>query len=210
MRPVEYEAASLAQVQIFNDMDDDAKNGAYWSRDEIDAVRKQIKVHYIAEQQCRCCYCNQELPTQNNAVWDAEHIISRSYRPAFMFEPRNLAVSCKDCNIAKSESNVLKNKNRKTFPKNSTDYLIVHPHFDEYDEHIRWFGKVCSSNGSDKGAATIAMCNLLRFSAKRIGMGSNASDRRFDALVGSLIESRSKVDAEAVLAALAVYAAQLP
>ena len=53
-----------------------------------------------------------------------------------MFEPKNLCVSCIDCNLEKKDKKVTISKAKKKLPNNSSDYLIVHPHFDTYNDKI--------------------------------------------------------------------------
>lgn len=97
-------------------------------------------------------------------VWDIEHIMAKDKKVQFMFEPRNLCVACKDCNGAKSSKEVLVNPGRVRFPIRSRDYKIVHPHFDDYGEHIsavvpeEFYRPL-----TEKGEFTIITCRLLRF-----------------------------------------------
>ncbi|RWS51272.1 HNH endonuclease, partial [Enterobacter cloacae] len=126
-----------------------------------------IKNHYINEQDFTCCYCKQKIVVTHNGAWDAEHIIPKSEHPAFMFEPENIAICCKDCNGEKLAQEVLTNsgiKSRKKFLTDKKHYLIVHPHFDEYDQHIEIRQDFRIYRGkTDKGINTITICGLLRF-----------------------------------------------
>ncbi|NYT40770.1 hypothetical protein HZY97_08380 [Sphingomonas sp. R-74633] len=212
MQPVKYDGAVADIVAAYNSIPADQKVAAYWSTDAAGPVRKAIKDHYIEEQHQRCCYCGHHIATNNNAVWDGEHVISRETKPAFMFEPRNLAVSCKDCNIAKSVKGVLKNKDRKTFPSKSTDYIIVHPHFDEYDDHIHWIGPVVYAAPSDsrKGSITIEMCDLTRYARQSAALKGSVYDRRFRDRMGELMITRTQEDAADVLAELELQIKKLP
>ncbi|WP_404365821.1 hypothetical protein AB5I39_09650 [Sphingomonas sp. MMS24-J45] len=212
MQPVEYSGAVVAIVQAFNARPPAAKVASYWSADEVNPVRKVIKDHYIGEQQQRCCYCQHLLETNNNAVWDGEHVISREAKPQFMFEARNLAVACKDCNIAKREQNVLKNKDRITFPVKSSDYLIVHPHFDTYGDHLIWYGVVVAAASSDsaKGTATIGMCNLTRYSKQCGKLKGDIGDQRYRDRIGEFLMARTQEDAAEILAELQLQIGKLP
>lgn len=212
MQPVEYEGTAADIVKAFNERSPEKKQASYWSENEISAVRKVIKDHYIKEQSQRCCYCQHQIQTNNNAVWDCEHIISRDNRPEFMFEPRNLAISCKDCNIAKAEQNVLRNKEQKTFPIKPENYLVVHPHFDVYVEHLLWFGPVVTPASSDstKGATTIKMCNLYRYAQECAGLKGDIGDQRYRDRIGELLTARSEASAKEILGELEVQIAKLP
>lgn len=60
-----------------------------------------------------------------------------------------------------------------TIPSSSVDYKILHPHFDEWEHHLRFdeIGRISPVPGSTKGPETISICamdgiNLLRLSRK--------------------------------------------
>lgn len=144
-----------------------AKSGSDWD-DEHDLllaeVKREIKRHYLKAQNYTCAYCRQKIVVDHNGAWDTEHIASKDIYPGFMFVPGNLCLSCKDCNGAKSNKNVLVNKARRTFPDRSKDYTICHPHFDAYSDHVRIIGEaVLYLPRTKKGQALIEMCGLLRF-----------------------------------------------
>lgn len=201
MKAVTYSPASQSIVDAYNIRENADKNAAYWSDDETAAVRKEIKDHYIAEQSHKCAYCLKPILSNNNAVWDGEHIISKAKNPEFMFEPMNLAISCKDCNGAKLEQEVRVTK-KKSFPKKASEYGIVHPHFDNYDDHIGWLGEICFAKSLGKGPKTIAMCNLSRYAALTIGGTTNILDNRFAGLMATLMKAETPDDAEIVLAGI--------
>lgn len=212
MQPVKYEGAVANTVIAYDARPEATKIAEYWSDAAVTPVRKIIKDHYIREQNQLCCYCHHLLETNNNAVWDGEHVISREVKPQFMFEPRNLAISCKDCNISKGVKNVLNNRDRKTFPVKASDYIIVHPHFDNYDDHILWFGPVvaAASTNSNKGSTTIEMCDLTRYGKQCGNLKGEVFDQRFRARIGELLMSRDQDDAAEVLAELALQIKKLP
>jgi uncharacterized protein (TIGR02646 family) len=187
MNPVQYGEACQALVDAFNALECGQKDHNYWGDDAINAVRAEIKEHYIAEQNRRCCYCGREYPTDNKAVWDGEHIIAKSVAPHFMFEPRNLAASCKDCNIAKGEVEVRTNPKRKSFPNQSKHYKIVHPHFDTYHNHIRWYGDVVRPL-SLKGGQLVSMCKLWRFGVTKAGAEVEPPNPLVDSMIGVMMD----------------------
>jgi uncharacterized protein (TIGR02646 family) len=164
---VSYSGKIKTTIDKYNALSNNEKTGEYWnntSDTNLKEAKKHIKDHYIKYQDFTCCYCQQRVEIKHNAVWDIEHIIPKDQYPQFLFEPENLCVSCKDCNMEKSNKRVLKNVNRKTFPKKDTDYIIVHPHFDEYKKHIRVLKSSLFFIPKDtKGRKTIETCGLLRF-----------------------------------------------
>lgn len=49
------------------------------------------------------------------------------------------------------------------YPKSTNAFKIVHPHFDNYDEHIVVFRRKYYVPRTDKGSFTIFSCGLNRF-----------------------------------------------
>ena len=168
MNAVKYEGEIKDTVDAYNTLDKEVQSGDYWDKKDADIqkVKKHIKDHYIVVQDYTCVYCQQKIVVKHGMAWDIEHIIPKSPYPQFLFTEENLAVACKDCNLIKSDKNVLKNSKRKRFPKKSEDYIIVHPHFDVYDEHIQIIAKEIYRPKDEKGKQTIEVCGLLRFAFK--------------------------------------------
>jgi hypothetical protein len=137
-------------------------NSDSWACEEVEIIRPVIRKHYAKEQKTVCPYCRMQLNTDKGRAWDVEHIIPRSLGENFMFEPLNLCVACVECNSAKSNKKVTESKAKIRYPHKG--YTIVHPHFDDYQEHIAtirvglfYFPK------SSKGEKTIYVCELNRF-----------------------------------------------
>lgn len=160
-----YKGEMQEKIDEFNALSD--VTGSYWDQTLdglLSKIKKSIKDHYLVAQDYRCAYCLQRIEVLHNAAWDAEHIVPKDSHPRFMFEPRNLCISCKDCNNSKRNKPVLINNSRKNYPDKSEDYIFCHPHFDDYAEHI----KILRSAGfylpkTDKGRKLVEICGLLRF-----------------------------------------------
>lgn len=140
-----------------------------WSNNELMDLRIYIRNHYRDEQLGYCAYCRKDVSLTSVMNCHVEHIAPKSLYPQFMFEPKNLCVACADCNEIKREQEILqscpdtviKGKERTTYPRSSGAFYIIHPHFDNYDEHI------LIHNGyyidlTDKGHFTIGACKLNR------------------------------------------------
>jgi len=158
----EYSNEEVRLITDFSKRED--KNGNDWNNEEFVSIKTGIKNHYKIVQNYACPYCKVVYPITHGMFWDIEHIIAKSNKPQFMFEPKNLCVACKDCNGAKSSKEVLVNPSRVTFPVIDSDYKIVHPHFDKYEQHINAivpgdFYRPLTI----KGEFTIITCRLLRF-----------------------------------------------
>ncbi|MNG57902.1 HNH endonuclease [compost metagenome] len=162
MRAINYSDKAIEKInEKLQDVD---FCGGSWSDEDLEFIRKEIKDFYIKEQRHTCIYCRQVFKSNNGRIWDVEHVVSRESVHEFMFEPKNLCVSCPECNQRKGANKVTNSKARKRLPSNSMDYAIVHPHFDDYQEHIEAIkpGEFYVSK-TKKGEKTIAICGLNRF-----------------------------------------------
>lgn len=135
--------------------------------------KAEIKDTYFCQQGFMCCYCCLRL-AQHKGSYDLEHVIGKKKFPNFMFESRNLAAICKTCNSAKNDSDVLSPAGMATlgaFPAASSAYLVVHPHFDEWGDHLHFdsYGRIEVNQGSDKGEETFDMCKFERQNILAIG-----------------------------------------
>lgn len=160
--------------------------------EKFSALKKSIKDHYLSEQDFTCFFCRQQIRVANNRAWDTEHLLARTTYPNFMFEPRNLCVTCPDCNNEKSSKNILSSsKPRKKFPEKSNAYRIAHPHIDNYFEHIRPLIKgLLYMYLTDKGRATIRIYGLDRFQ-KISGRSSSYDPKLYKLLLKVLLENSS-------------------
>lgn len=146
-----------------------AQDAGFWGTelspyDEYVAkFRDEVKTYYYWGQKSLCCYCSKPLQHHKRA-YDAEHIIDKSTYPQHMFEANNLAASCISCNGRKSNKPVLKTgvDAAASVPINQDDYLIVHPHLDEWSEHLGYdeIGRIVALPGKSKGIETIRICGI--------------------------------------------------
>lgn len=168
--PVVYRGEIKDKVDAYDNLPLKIKAGNFWDSTEdgeMADVKKVIKDHYKLAQDYTCPYCLQRVEVDHNGAWDAEHIIPKDTHPQFMFEPRNLCISCKDCNLIKLNRNVLKNKKRIRFPNRPEDYAFCHPHFHIYAEHITVIEKAGFYLPRTKeGIQLVEICGLLRFVLK--------------------------------------------
>ena len=140
-----------------------------WSGDDLALLRQFIRNHYRHQQVGICSYCRGTVSVQSTSNCHVQHIAPKSKYLDFIFEPKNLCVICADCNeIKRSQETlnevpdtVVKGESRKRYPRSSGAFKIVHPHFDNWDEHIEQFGGFYVDK-SDKGHFTIGACRLNR------------------------------------------------
>lgn len=152
-----------------------ATDGTYWNSqgddaDLIKGFRNEVKTHYYYRQLRMCCYCSKEFD-KHQATYDAEHILDKDTYPQFMFEFTNLANSCKACNGAKGGKPALISEDvPAAVPGESGAYSIVHPHLDEWDDHLKFdpVGRIVAKDGSTKGDQTIRVCGIRHLNSARL------------------------------------------
>ncbi len=170
------------------------QQGMEWGCDELSGLRSEIKRFYLDGQARCCCYCRKPNATNHGRVWDVEHVIPRALRPDFMFEPENLAVACVDCNSAKSDQDILVAE-RKAFPRRAEAYSIVHPHYDEWEDHLM-LGNAIFAAKSAKGAHTIVVCKLYRYYNLEGQDALFANDRRYADMAERVLFAKTAHEAE--------------
>lgn len=132
-----------------------------WKDQKMDtkSLKCKINEHTIIAQGGRCAYCETPLIRGAHAI---DHIAPKGIYGEFCYEPNNLVNACSSCNSTsnKGESDTIK------APADRNDYkgnqfTIVHPYFDNPDEHIRYVDdkKTIYDLGacSQKGIETIKM-----------------------------------------------------
>jgi len=166
-----------------------------------------LKRHLYASAQGRfCCFCGTKLQS-HDATKDLEHIIAKDGKENVVFALKNIALSCKDCNVSKGKKNVTVRALEGTTddPDDaltlSEDYLIVHPHHDEWQKHfyIDRFGRVTAYDASfsKKGSTTLRICGIHRKNAMELAdyfVWLRADEKRHSDWVDfySLVNSKEK------------------
>ncbi|MBX8609508.1 hypothetical protein K5D65_20170 [Pseudomonas cichorii] len=167
MRPLIFSGNNLTYIARY-----DGVTHLEWNQTTgpVVEIRKAVRAHYLKEQRFLCAYCRMEKKEEHGLTWDVEHILPKSVYPRFLYMPLNLAMVCKECNIAKSDKDVLYRalSPRAELPINSEAYKIVHPHHDKYSDHFEIIvveGKITHRpKNNTKAKETFFMCDLIRFS----------------------------------------------
>ncbi|PHR56138.1 MAG: HNH endonuclease [Arcobacter sp.] len=161
-KPIQYDVLEQGLIKL--EMSKNTFNSESWSDSVFSDIRSKIKTHYISIQKNKCPYCQQKTLSNHGRYWDIEHIIARATIVNFMFEPENLCISCIDCNQKKGKKKITSSKAKVHLPSSSSSYLIIHPHYDNYEEHImvikEGFYYIALK---EKGEKTIEVCGLNRF-----------------------------------------------
>lgn len=125
----------------------------------ISSFKKNIVEHMSAKQNYKCAYCRLDIPYAGFYP-DREHIVPKNKHPQWVFEPRNICVSCEMCNRNKSDEEVLDNPFVSEYPTNSGEFKLVNPFVDKYSEHIELLDDLIYVGKSEKGRFTINLCKL--------------------------------------------------
>lgn len=167
MKPIVFSGDDSNYISTYNGL-----NHKIWNETTgpIVSLRASVRKHYLEQQGYKCAYCRMLKRENHGLSWDVEHIVPKSEHPRFLFEPENLALACKECNLSKLDQKVLARALRKNapYPRDKESYTIIHPHYDKYEDHMEiagFGGKVIyMPKNQNKGKETFIMCNLVRFS----------------------------------------------
>lgn len=152
--PYKFEIDELALIEIHFASHED------WDKNVFSSLKGKIRDDLRQKQDNKCCYCKKELGFDLKDV-DIEHIIPKSTHQKFTFNPLNFALSCPACNTIKGDKNVL-SKEIIRYPKNSKYITIIHPHYDDYNEHLIIHNGYLFEAISKKGSHTNTICELFR------------------------------------------------
>lgn len=199
---IPYSSAELDVIQAFGV--NPVKCADFWTTPEAVAVKSRAKSYFVKLQRRRCCYCRSNFETQHARVWDLEHVAPRARYPHFMFEEKNLAVSCISCNESKGDQDTLINGSRlKRYPSEPARFKIIHPHYDIYSDHLAWSNRVVPFPRTEKGKVTIYVCDLMRFALRAFDAAGSLTERRFEVEV-DLVMSAEPMPHEKAAAAAAI------
>ncbi|WP_350603860.1 HNH endonuclease [Pseudoalteromonas sp. SMN1298-MNA-CIBAN-0114] len=136
---------------------------------ELSDLRSFIRKHYKTQQKKRCAYCRKDVSVVSALNCHIEHIVPKSLHDKYMFLPKNLCIACADCNQIKKDVETLtlnkEGKKRTLYPRASSAFKIVHPHFDNYEDHIDISRDSWYIDKTIKGHFTIGVCKLNQRSA---------------------------------------------
>lgn len=140
-----------------------------WGSDALEGFRRNVRNHYRRVQNGLCAYCRERISAVSAANCQIDHIAPKSRYASFTFVSKNLCVVCADCNQIKSnykaldvaEDDIIKREPVR-YPQTSERFMIIHPHFDDYERHIKKLKKLYVGK-TKKGHRTIEVCDLNRF-----------------------------------------------
>ncbi|TDQ18602.1 uncharacterized protein (TIGR02646 family) [Algoriphagus boseongensis] len=146
-----------------SEWDGNIKSGCSVTKAERDKLVTDIKTKLETIQGSYCIYCG--IHSDYRGHLQREHILSKSSRnyPNFMFEPRNLVLACRVCNMDLKRTKDFGSKERIKYRKNT--FSIIHPYIDDFNRHLKFFGSghqvlIQKMPYSRKGKKTIEVFEL--------------------------------------------------
>ncbi|MFV1885250.1 MAG: HNH endonuclease [Balneola sp.] len=171
-----------------------------WKKPEFKPIRDRIREFYRNIQNDTCCYCRLPINKGSDQI-EIEHIIDKNKRLDFIFEGRNLVVSCHKCNFTKSKKPVMAlcppiNQ----YPQDGSTFNILQGHYDDYFEHIEFLEDSIYHALTTKGEFTIQICGL-----DRVGLAEQREKVTLyedDELVSDVIDIRNSANNDEKIDAL--------
>jgi uncharacterized protein (TIGR02646 family) len=159
-----------------------------WSDKKFQYVKKKIRFHYSVVQDDKCAYCRRQLNFGGYSE-PIEHIVPRADNYLWMFEQKNLVLSCNACNSCKSGKSTLKPAmlTSATYPANKTDYIIYHPHFDIYSNELEFEDNMFYKWKTNKGKKTIEVCGLNNMAHLFYNAAVNNMNNDYDSVLDKIM-----------------------
>lgn len=141
-----------------------------WDDALAEPIKTKIKSHLLTQGDL-CCYCLRSMHGWHRMTIDVEHVLPKSPYPLFTFEPKNLNLSCKRCNMRIKGERVsfFLGTTSTAAQFISGEYSFIHPNLDDFDKHIgiiiiqfnkKLLVKYKVADGSTKGAETYSFFRL--------------------------------------------------
>lgn len=131
IKPVAYRRFDVNKLKlnpIYNKED--------WGSNEFSSLKRYVRFIHYKTQKRRCAFCRRNLnPLGINEHLD--HLVARSIKVGWMFKPRNLVLSCYQCNTQKSKATILENGIVfKRLPKKHNNYTLFNPFVHKWSDHF--------------------------------------------------------------------------
>lgn len=131
LEPIDLQNIAKAQLKPNNNL---------WKDPDLEYLREKIKQYFISLPMTTCSYCYRSLQGEFRMVIDIEHILPKNKYKPLTYEPHNLNVSCKRCNMQykKEKLDFIKDLVLMgTDYFNSNHYKFIHPNLDTYNDHLK-------------------------------------------------------------------------
>ena len=166
----------------------------------VTKFKRKLKVDLRRLQLAQCCYCRRQL--SDDCTVHMEHFVDKGIYSAYTFEIQNLALACGTCNGAKNghtlhitallkkravrhgKANFLRCPALTStlnaglpYPATAASFRWVHPHFDNFSDHIELTRGWVYARVTLKGYRTIQSVKLNQIAA----LEKRAADERMAA-----------------------------
>ena len=195
-----FDATDLASIQLATN----AAGEINWTAPSIEGLKTHLKTHLRAVTNELCAYCQRSFHGEFPMLIDIEHVLPKGNFPTLTFEPQNLSVACKRCNLfAKGRKWNFFNGRTITDAllhwEEGSNYQIIHPNLDVAEDHLTLFlvqrGKArllfyVKQPDSAKGAFTFDFFQLerLKISAIDAAQGIVVNESQIEAEVNEIFE----------------------
>lgn len=154
---------SSDDIELIKKASPEKNNRRDWVKPCLNKFKERIKNHLREKQYSRCAYCRNRIQ-EGICPSELDHIVQKSKRPDWMYNPLNICYSCKRCNTAKGcTHDIIRDYDLESYPKDSKAFLIINPYFDKYSEHIKIIDGILYKGLTPKGHYTIKCCKLNRY-----------------------------------------------
>lgn len=154
----------------------------------VKRFKNKLKRELRTLQLAQCCFCRRQL--SDDVAVHLEHFVDKGLYGAYSFEIRNLALACGTCNgaknghtlhvLAKLKKRAMRNGKPYThrclalsealpmgepYPMTHDQFRWVHPHVDNFSDHIELVRGWVYTRKTLKGYRTIRSANLNQIAA---------------------------------------------
>jgi len=131
IKPVKYRITDIRKLS-----NNPIQTSTDWNKSEFQSIKRLVRFIHYKSQNRRCAYCRRFLnPLGINEHID--HLVARTINHGWMFKPKNLVLTCYQCNTQKTNLNILHdNWSRNRLPKKPENYKYFNPYLHNWHEHF--------------------------------------------------------------------------
>lgn len=158
LKPIKYRSIDISKLRA-----NPITNKEDWSLSEFSSLKRHFRYQHYKTQNRRCAYCRRTLnPIGINEHID--HIVARSIKYGWMFKPRNLVLTCYQCNTQKSDASAFPvNQTFKRLPKKVNNYVLFNPYVHKWIDHFEIEDELFIKAKTTEGQNTIMVVKLYDY-----------------------------------------------
>ncbi|SHJ83815.1 TIGR02646 family protein [Halomonas caseinilytica] len=158
----------------------------------VKKFKKVVMEHGLIEQGGRCVWCTLGVGVHSRRTPHRDHIAPKALYSQWTFEVCNIAISCEYCNgfAVKSDLDTVCNTSR---DYREVEWLIVHPYFDNTNEHIRFCGEAESGEVVIKSLTERGKWTIEKLKLDDPGLTvERAKEKIFEGVLAKLPDDRKE------------------